>query len=161
MSVKPSENVFVPSSHSCLGVVVRPQSFDLILDTGSSDLWFATSGCTGCSQDTPVFNPTKSTSFQLGTQRIPLNYGSGSASGLLARDTITMGPFTVNPQVFGVYFPSPPLSFLPHSPSCNLEACSSGTCDKCQGCAAVRRSLANTGRQGKALVIRVISVTGC
>jgi hypothetical protein len=99
--------------------VLRPQSFDLVLDTGSSDLWFATSGCTGCSQGTPVFNPTKSTSFQLGTQRVPLNYGSGSASGILARDTVTMGPFTVNPQVFGVYFPPPPPSphfhFLPHT----------------------------------------------
>jgi cathepsin D len=29
-----------------------------------------------------------------------LDYGSGSASGVVARDSITLGPFTVNPQSF-------------------------------------------------------------
>jgi len=43
-----------------------------------------------------------------------LNYGSGSASGVLVHDTVTMGPFTVNPQTFGVYLPvSIPLSPFP------------------------------------------------
>jgi len=76
------------------------QNLNLVLDTGSSDLWFATSNCAGCSRNTPVLDPTKSSSLQLGTQRIALNYGSGSASGVLAHDTVTMGPFTVNPQSF-------------------------------------------------------------
>ena len=139
--------------------VLRPQSFDLVLDTGSSDLWFATSGCTGCSQGTPVFNPTKSTSFQLGTQRVPLNYGSGSASGILARDTVTMGPFTVNPQVFGVYSPPPPPLFSSHTHPRVLVP--GGTCDKCQECAVVRRLLANTRRQGEAPRYQGHAVTGC
>jgi len=76
------------------------QKFNLVLDTGSSDLWFATSGCAGCSTSTPVLDPVKSTTLQLGTQRVPLSYGSGNAEGVLARDTVTMGPFTVNPQSF-------------------------------------------------------------
>ncbi|KAI0275626.1 aspartic peptidase domain-containing protein [Russula aff. rugulosa BPL654] len=75
------------------------QTFNLVLDTGSSDLWFASSGCAGCSSNTPVLNP-QSSSLQLGTQRISLDYGSGSASGVIARDTVTLGPFTVNPQTF-------------------------------------------------------------
>ncbi|KAF8494617.1 acid protease [Russula emetica] len=76
------------------------QKLNLVLDTGSSDLWFATTGCAGCSSSTPVLDPSKSSSIQLETQRIPLNYGSGSAEGVLAHDTVTMGPFTVNPQTF-------------------------------------------------------------
>ncbi len=112
MSVKPYENVSVSPSHSLsFYITLRAQKFDLVLDTGSSDLWFATTGCAGCSRNTPVLDPTKSSSMQLGTQRIALNYGSGTASGVLARDTITMGPFTVNPQAFGVYLSL--LSFLP------------------------------------------------
>lgn len=114
MSVKPYENVFALPSHlSCFDLIFRAQNLNLVLDTGSSDLWFATSNCAGCSRNTPVLDPTKSSSLQLGTQRIALNYGSGSASGVLAHDTVTMGPFTVNPQSFGVYFPSPHFRFYP------------------------------------------------
>jgi Eukaryotic aspartyl protease len=30
-------------------------------------------------------------------------YGSGIASGTLVQDTVSMGPFTVNPQAFGAH----------------------------------------------------------
>jgi hypothetical protein len=130
------KNLFALPSHLlCFDVILRPQKFDLVLDTGSSDLWFATSGCAGCSQNTPVLNPKSSSSLQTGTQRVSLNYGSGSASGVIARDTVTMGPFTVNPQSFGAYFPSPhyPFPSLSPSPSCKPGVLFPvGTCDKRQ-----------------------------
>ncbi|KAH9032625.1 aspartic peptidase domain-containing protein [Lactarius hengduanensis] len=63
-------------------------SFNLVLDTGSSDLWFATNVCASCPSGTPEFDPSKST------------YGSGSAAGIISRDTITMGPFAVDQQIF-------------------------------------------------------------
>jgi Eukaryotic aspartyl protease len=104
-------NLFALPSHLLrFDIILRAQTFNLVLDTGSSDLWFASSGCAGCSPNTPVLNP-QSSSLQLGTQRISLDYGSGSASGVIARDTVTLGPFTVNPQTFGVYFPSPHFRF--------------------------------------------------
>jgi cathepsin D len=103
----------MPSRLLSFDIILRAQKFNLVLDTGSSDLWFATTGCAGCSRNTPVLDPTKSSTLQQGTQRISLNYGSGSAAGLLVHDTITMGPFTVNPQTFGVYFPSLHFPFSP------------------------------------------------
>lgn len=83
-----------------VSVGTPPQNFDLVLDTGSSDLWFATVGCVGCSQGTPLLQPTQSTSIQASSQRISLSYGSGNATGTLMQDTVSMGPFTVNPQTF-------------------------------------------------------------
>jgi len=44
-----------------------------------------------------------------------MSYGSGDAAGLLATDTVSMGPYTVNPQTFGSYtrlIPSDHLSSL-------------------------------------------------
>ncbi|KAH8995236.1 acid protease [Lactarius hatsudake] len=76
------------------------QSFNLVLDTGSSDLWFATNVCASCPSGTPEFDPSKSTSLQTGTDSISLRYGSGSAAGVISRDTITMGPFAVDQQIF-------------------------------------------------------------
>ncbi|KAI9447160.1 acid protease [Russula earlei] len=76
------------------------QTLALVLDTGSSDLWFATTGCAGCAPGTPLFNPAGSTTFQTGTASISLTYGSGQAAGVISRDTVTMGPYTVDPQIF-------------------------------------------------------------
>ena len=90
-----------PSSHSALPF--RSQTFDVVLDTGSSDLWFASTNCVGCVQTGPEFDPQKSSTLQQGNQRITLNYGSGTAVGTIAQDTVTMGPFTVNPQTFGAF----------------------------------------------------------
>jgi hypothetical protein len=87
--------------------VLRPQSFALVLDTGSSDLWFATTGCSDCSSSTPLLDPTKSSSFQSTSQTIPLSYGSGNATGSLARDAVSVGPFTVAQQTFGEQFTQP------------------------------------------------------
>ncbi|KAI0250106.1 aspartic peptidase domain-containing protein [Lactifluus subvellereus] len=83
-----------------VSVGTPPQTFDLVLDTGSSDLWFAATACTTCGQGTPELNPTKSSSLQVGNEHVVMNYGSGTASGTIARDTVSMGPFTVNPQIF-------------------------------------------------------------
>jgi len=76
------------------------QTFGLVLDTGSSDLWFATTSCVSCPSGTQEFNTAKSTSLQTGTNHVTLNYGSGSAQGVIAQDTVSMGPFTVSKQVF-------------------------------------------------------------
>lgn len=83
-----------------VSVGTPPQNFDLVLDTGSSDLWFATASCVSCSQGTPLLQPTRSTTIQASSQRISLSYGSGNATGIVMQDTVSMGPFTVNPQVF-------------------------------------------------------------
>ena len=86
---------------------VRAQSFALVLDTGSSDLWFATTGCSSCNADTPLLDSTKSSSFQSTGQNIPLSYGSGNATGSLAHDTVSVGQFTVAQQTFGEQFTHP------------------------------------------------------
>lgn len=81
------------------------QSFQVVLDTGSSDLWLASTSCHSCQVQTPLYDPTKSSSAQTITnngqaQEITIQYGSGSVQGTLAQDTVSMGGFTVNPQVF-------------------------------------------------------------
>jgi cathepsin D len=73
----------------------------VVLDTGSSDLWFTATGCIDCTAGTPLFDPSASSTFQAGVQQIHLNYGLGSADGNLGADTVSVGPFTVNLQSFG------------------------------------------------------------
>ncbi|TCD66301.1 hypothetical protein EIP91_001547 [Steccherinum ochraceum] len=78
------------------------QNFKLVLDTGSSDLWVAASGCAGCDSSTPTFDSTKSSSISAaGGQSggdITIHYGSGQVSGQVAQDTVSMGGFTNTAQ---------------------------------------------------------------
>lgn len=83
----------------------RPQAFDLILDTGSSDLWVADTSCIGsCPTSAQLFDPTKSSTFKGSTSGTTINYGSGQVSGELAQDVVSMGGFNVSGQGFCMRF---------------------------------------------------------
>jgi cathepsin D len=79
-----------------------PTTFEVILDTGSSDLWVADASCTlGC-EKTKTFDPSSSSSFQNFSSNFAIQYGSGQAAGVLGQDVIQMAGFTVPNQVFAV-----------------------------------------------------------
>lgn len=94
------------SSYSGVVSIGTPaQNFDLILDTGSSDLWVATSSCTSCgainsctSCASTEFTTSKSSSFQSSGTPLQINYGSGSVQGAISQDTVSFGGFTITQQ---------------------------------------------------------------
>ena len=82
--------------------LTRAQTFDVALDTGSSDLWLANTRCTRCPSGTPEYDPTKSTSFapNNNNQPVSIQYGSGAVQGTLAQDVVLMAGFSVSSQTF-------------------------------------------------------------
>ncbi|KAJ7180625.1 aspartic peptidase A1 [Mycena filopes] len=77
-------------------------SFDVILDTGSADLWVAGSNCQqGCSK-VPTFDASASSSLTNQSTPFEITYGSGEAAGSLVADTVQMAGFSVANQVFAV-----------------------------------------------------------
>lgn len=80
-----------------------PQTFEVILDTGSSDLWLAGSDCiTGCDTVKQTFDPKSSSSFVDSGFPIDIQYGSGEVSGDIGNDTVTFAGYTVKGQALGV-----------------------------------------------------------
>ncbi|KAJ6498541.1 acid protease [Mycena vitilis] len=89
------------SYFSTIQIGTPAQAFNVILDTGSSDLFVLDSSCQGCS-NAPLFDSSKSSTFSQQSTNRPtiLSYGSGSAEGFIGTDTVSMGSFSVSSQTF-------------------------------------------------------------
>jgi cathepsin D len=91
------------SSYSgVVSIGTPPQNFNLVLDTGSSDLWVATTSCTSCGSDIPEFNPSKSSTYKATSSQLEIDYGSGSAQGIVAQDSVTFGSFEMSQELLAV-----------------------------------------------------------
>ncbi|ORX49171.1 rhizopuspepsinogen precursor [Hesseltinella vesiculosa] len=77
-----------------------PQTLKLDFDTGSSDLWFASTLCTGCTgSNHTAYDPTKSSTYQKEGQTWSISYGDGSsASGITGLDTVNLGGLAITNQ---------------------------------------------------------------
>ncbi|KAJ7097598.1 aspartic peptidase domain-containing protein [Mycena epipterygia] len=92
------------SYFSTIQIGTPPQSFNVILDTGSSDLFVLDSSCQECSGGGPLFDSSQSSSFSqqqsTNSRQTIISYGSGSVAGFIATDTVSMGTFTMSSQGF-------------------------------------------------------------
>ncbi|EFP81786.2 hypothetical protein PGT21_014031 [Puccinia graminis f. sp. tritici] len=82
-----------------------PQSFNMIMDTGSGDLWIADSSCNidqGCPASARKFDPLKSTTYVNQSKAFNVQYGSGKAQGILAKESVSVGGLTVLSQLLGI-----------------------------------------------------------
>jgi len=73
-----------------ISVGTPEQKFSVLFDTGSSNLWFPSSQCSDCYFHTKYDHGKSSTYIANGTSW-SIQYGSGSATGFLSRDVVTIG----------------------------------------------------------------------
>lgn len=80
----------------------KPQEFDVIFDTGSSNLWLNADTCMseGCLLHRR-FHPAQSKTYKKLAVEMSVQFGTGSIEGFLAKDTFTLGPLKVKEQAFG------------------------------------------------------------
>lgn len=78
------------------------QKFSVVLDTGSADLWVQESNCTKCQGS--KYDRAQSSSFSVpdGSPTFRINYGSGSVTGRLGRDDVSLAGYRVVKQTFGL-----------------------------------------------------------
>eukprot|EP01031_Cornospumella_fuschlensis_P019470 gene19470-23862_t len=67
------------------------QSFDVIFDTGSSDLWVASSQCDDSCGRHKKYNSAASSTYKANGTVFNIEYGSGPVSGFQSVDNLNMG----------------------------------------------------------------------
>jgi len=72
-----------------------PQSFEVIFDTGSSNLWVPKVGCTHCGlpfiSHKSKYDESKSSTYESDGADFEIQYGSGSVKGFFSKDDVTLG----------------------------------------------------------------------
>ncbi|XP_010615901.1 gastricsin [Fukomys damarensis] len=90
-----------------------PQNFQVLFDTGSSNLWVPSVYCKSLACIThPRFNPNVSSTYTSAGQSFALEYGSGSLTGIFGYDTMTIQEIQVTKQEFGLSEQEPGSTFL-------------------------------------------------
>nr|CAI9705243.1 unnamed protein product [Rangifer tarandus platyrhynchus] len=80
-----------------------PQKFQILFDTGSSNLWVPSMLCTSrfCSSHV-LFRHLESSTYQPTNKTFIINYLSGRMKGVIARDTVRIGDLVSTNQQFGL-----------------------------------------------------------
>lgn len=89
-----------------------PQSFKVILDTGSSNLWIPSVDCTSLACYLhQKYDHEASSSYSKNGTKFAIQYGSGSLEGYISQDTLTFGDLVIPDQDFAEATNEPGLAF--------------------------------------------------
>ncbi|XP_014387991.1 PREDICTED: cathepsin E isoform X3 [Myotis brandtii] len=90
-----------------------PQNFTVIFDTGSSNLWVPSVYCTSPACKThPRFSPSRSSTYSAAGSHFFIQYGTGSLSGVIGADQVSVEGLTVVGQQFGESVTEPGQTFV-------------------------------------------------
>ncbi|XP_029428185.1 gastricsin-like isoform X2 [Rhinatrema bivittatum] len=110
---EPLANYMDMSYYGEISIGTPPQNFLVLFDTGSSNLWVASTYCQSqaCTNH-PLFSPNQSSTYTSNQQQFSIAYGTGSLTGILGYDTVTIENTSIEQQEFGLSVSEPGYSFV-------------------------------------------------
>ncbi|XP_028652454.1 gastricsin-like [Erpetoichthys calabaricus] len=101
------------SYYGAISIGTPAQSFYVLFDTGSSNLWVASTYCNSqaCTNH-PLFDPSQSSTYTSNGQTFSLQYGTGSLTGVFGYDTVNVQGISIPNQEIGLSTNEPGTNFV-------------------------------------------------
>jgi len=109
------ENYMDAQFYGPITIGTPPQTFDVIFDTGSSNLWVPSSDCghlnIAC-QTHQQYNHSESSSYVANGDSFEIQYGTGAMRGYVSQDTVNFGGLDAVEQEFAEATHEPGVAFI-------------------------------------------------